>query len=67
MIIPRWQSAISWPLLHNGHSWEPGITKLMEYQNPKNFFVSAPGGNDVFSPAAFKGNVLILGLDFRPI
>jgi hypothetical protein len=67
MIIPRWQSAISWPLLHNGQSWEPGVTKLMEYQNPKNFFVSAPGGNDAFSPAAFKGNVLILGLDFHPV
>jgi predicted CxxxxCH...CXXCH cytochrome family protein len=65
LIIPKWTSAVYWPTICNGCHFISGITMLYEYKNPKNFFVACPFGNNVFSSAAFKGNILILKLDFR--
>jgi hypothetical protein len=64
MIIPRWQSSVFWPLLHNGESWSFGISVLLEYKNPKNFFKRGPYGNEVFTENNFQSNVLILKLKF---
>ena len=65
MVLPRWQSAIFWPLLNNGKKWAPGISVVAEYQNPNNFFIQGTFGNDVFSEKTFKSNVLVLKVNYR--
>jgi hypothetical protein len=47
-ILPRWQSSVYWPLIHVQGEWVTGVSCIMEYQNPKNFFLRGPYGNEVF-------------------
>jgi hypothetical protein len=65
LVIPRWQSAPFWPLVHNGMNWTEGISLLMEYKNPSDFFAKGPFGNDMFTKQAFISNVLILKISFK--
>jgi hypothetical protein len=64
MLVPRWQTAVYWPMLHDGASWAPGVSLLLEYQKPKKFFIPAPGGNDVFNENQFLSNMLVLMIKF---
>ena len=64
MVVLKWQSAIFWPILHDGVTWRAGITLLLEFVKPTNFFIKAPGGNDVFNENKFLSNVLVLMVDF---
>jgi hypothetical protein len=65
LVIPKWTSAFYWPILHNGTSWIRGITQVLEYKNPKNFFKRGPFGNETFTEKTFKSNVVILKLQFQ--
>ena len=65
LVVPRWQTAMFWPIVHNGKTWQNGIELLLEYKNPKEFFQKGPFGNDVFSEKKFQSNVLILGVNFQ--
>jgi hypothetical protein len=65
LMIPKWVSSAWWPLLHDGLNYVSGVKLLVEYRNPKNFFIKSPCGNDMFSAAQFASNVVILRLDFR--
>jgi len=65
IIIPKWTSAIFWPYIWSNGCFVQGLKLLYEYKNPKHFFVGCPFGNSVFSGEVFKGNVLIIKLDFR--
>jgi hypothetical protein len=67
MVIPKWLSAVFWPVILCGEGWSPGLELLYEYQNPVNFFTKAKCGNDVFSEKKFASNVLILAFNFKNI
>jgi hypothetical protein len=64
MVLPRWQASVFWPVIHNGKSWQPGITLLQEYIKPANFFIACFYGNDKFTAKPFNGNVLVLRVNF---
>ena len=65
LIVPKWQSAIFWPIIHDGSEWRNGISLLLEYVKPKNFFIKAAGGNNLFNENAFTSNVLVLNVNFE--
>ena len=65
LVIPKWKAAFFWPTIHDGTRWADGLTPLIEYKNPVNFFTRGPFGNDTFTDSAFKSNVLILKVDFN--
>ena len=65
LVAPRWQSAVFWPLLHSGSSWNNGISLVHDYNRPSNFFKSCIYGNDVFSEKPFAGTIMILKIDFQ--
>ena len=64
MILPKWSTAIFWPMIHTGKDWVPGISLIMEYKKPTNFFVKCQYGNDMFTEKPFSGNVVVLKVDF---
>ena len=64
LVVPKWQSAAFWPLIWDGKNWLAGITLLLEYVKPTNFFQRGPFGNNVFSEQMFNSNVLVLKVDF---
>jgi hypothetical protein len=64
LIVPKWVASPFWPLLAAPGGWRPGISLVMEYVRPVNFFNRGPYGNSVFTEARFSSHVLILKLDF---
>ena len=40
LIVPRWQSAVFWPALHDGTNWKQGISLIKEFIKPTNFFTA---------------------------
>jgi hypothetical protein len=67
LIIPKWTSAVYWPLVKNGEVWLPGLTLKYEYQNPVNFFKRGAFGNSCFTEGRFASNVVVLGVNFQDI
>jgi hypothetical protein len=65
LVVPKWCSAPFWPVLYNGNNYRGGISVLLEYIKPVDFFIKGLFGNSVFSSEKFASNVLILKLDFR--
>ena len=64
LIVPKWYSAAYWPLLRNGDNWVDGVSCLLEYVRPTQFFTRPIVGNNVFSENIFLSNVLVLGIRF---
>jgi hypothetical protein len=64
LVVPRWHSAVYWPLLHNGSGWVPGIELVTEYRKPKDFFIRCQFGNDLFTEKPFQGNIVVLFINF---
>ena len=64
LIVPEWKSATFWPMIHSGYKFRDGIRPLLEFRAPKNFFISGPGSNDVFTEKAFAGTVWVLVFKF---
>jgi hypothetical protein len=37
LVVPRWQTAMYWPIIHNGKTWQKGIKLLLEYKSKRLF------------------------------
>jgi hypothetical protein len=59
LIIPKWESAVFWPLLYVEGELPRGWDLLQEYVKPKKFFVQKESTNSMFTCGAFSGNVLV--------
>ena len=64
LIVPKWQSAAYWPLLWNGYRWAEGLSLLLEYKKPANFFKRGHFGNNTFCEEQFSSNVLVFELNY---
>jgi hypothetical protein len=67
LVIPKWKSALFWPLVNDGTQWVPGFSLLVEYRKPANFFVHCQYGNDMFTEKPFSGSVVVLKVDFSQL
>jgi hypothetical protein len=65
LLAPKWVSSAWWPLLYDGMGFVRGVKLLVEYKNPRNFFIKSSCGNNVFSEAQFASNVVLLLIDCR--
>jgi hypothetical protein len=67
MVIPKWKSALYWPLIWNAklNSFKSFIKNYFEYERPCNFFTEGSDKNSIFAMSNFPSNVLVLQVDFR--
>ncbi|MEW8544538.1 MAG: reverse transcriptase domain-containing protein, partial [Candidatus Thiodiazotropha sp.] len=67
LVVPKWQSAIFWPLLIDSQSgsFNDLVVESVEYQKPKHFFVPGSDKNSLFAISPFVSNILVLRLDAR--
>ena len=67
MVIPKWKSALYWPLIWNtkSNSFKSFIKNYFEYERPYNFFTEGSDKNSIFAMHNFPSNVLVLHVDFR--
>lgn len=66
LIVPKWESAIFWPLLVNIHTreFQNFVTDFIEYCKPSQFFIPGSCKHSVFAISPFNGNVLALKIRF---
>lgn len=64
IIFPKWKSSLFWPMIYQGNKLNKGFSLLLEYHNPKEFFVRGHDCNDVFSEKPFRSSVCVMSFDF---
>lgn len=66
MIVPKWKSAIFWPMLvyRFTEKFKSFVVDYKEYKHPMNFFQAGSQENSIFAQRPFGSNVIVLLLDF---
>ena len=64
LIVPKWYSAIYWPVIKDLLNQGKYLQILYEYKNPKGFFKSCLFGNDIFTEGRFQSNVLVIKINY---
>lgn len=66
LVIPKWKSAVYWPMIvnHLTYEYKDYIKDFREYRNPKSFFIKGSDENSIFAKQPFNSNVLVLLVDF---
>lgn len=65
LVIPKWRSALYWPMLWNDseQKFYNFVKDAVEFCRPKNFFKAGSDKDSVFANSPFISNVIVLKID----
>ena len=69
LVVPKWKSALLWPMLVNRFTdnFKSFVLEIREHEKPMDFFVKGSHENSVFAQKPFNSNVIVLLIDFSLI